>query len=93
MVIRRKKITPKNIKIERDAELVNVLKYGKSAIGKTDYEDFLNGKYVAGIKRIHAMCYWCMGYYADGKINCGCVLCPNYTYMPYLNKNGKKDDE
>lgn len=72
-------------------ELAYVKKYGRSAIGKNDYTDYLCGKYVAGKKRIFAMCYYCMGYYTDGKIDCECPQCPNYTYMPY--KDIKVDKE
>lgn len=30
-----------------------------------------------------SMCSQCMGYYADGKVDCGCVSCPHYMWMPY----------
>lgn len=91
------KVTNKNIKKynkSKEDEIEYVKKYGKSAIGKSDYIDYLSGKYLAGKRRIFAMCYWCMGYYTDGKIDCNCPLCPNYTYMPYLNiKKDTSDDE
>jgi hypothetical protein len=32
---------------------------------------------------IEYQCHECMGNYADGKIDCECVRCPLYTYMPY----------
>ena len=30
-----------------------------------------------------AMCHECMGYWADGKVDCETVRCPQYYYQPY----------
>lgn len=30
-----------------------------------------------------AMCWQCLGYWADGKVDCENRKCPNYFYQPY----------
>lgn len=32
---------------------------------------------------IKAKCHECMGYYADGMVDCEIVTCPLYAWMPY----------
>jgi hypothetical protein len=34
-------------------------------------------------KAIELQCWACMGEYRDGKVDCECVRCPLYTWMPY----------
>ena len=76
----------------RAEEIKIIEKIGKSAIGKTDYINFLSGKYLSAKQRSQAMCYQCMGYYVDGRFDCGNYLCPNYTLMPYAKYDKDPED-
>lgn len=74
---------------KRKALLRQVNDFGKHAAGRTEYVQFLEGKLIAIDESIKAMCYSCMGYYADGRIDCQNDDCPLYRYMPY---KGVKED-
>ena len=63
--------------------IADVEKYGKSAYGKNEYISYLNGERISYKQRCLAQCYYCMGFYADGKKSCKCKACPLYTIMPY----------
>lgn len=63
-----------------------LIKSGRSARGKAEYIKFLNGEHLSFKNLCLANCYFCMNEYVDGKSDCGCTLCPLYTYMPYADK-------
>lgn len=33
-----------------------------------------------------SFCHECMGHYKDGKVDCECVRCPMYPWMPFAKK-------
>lgn len=66
-----------------------VEKYGLKAIGKSELLKYLDGRRLTPMQTIKSKCYECMGYYADGKEDCGIEDCPNYAYMPYRKKKAK----
>ncbi len=51
--------------------------------GAREYKLYLNGKQLSYKQSILAKCYECMGYYADGTMDCRIYRCPLYSYMPY----------
>lgn len=66
-----------------------VIKHGKLATGKRELIAHLNGSRLSPMQAMKANCYMCMGYYADGKVDCGLSYCPIHPFMPY-NKNRTK---
>lgn len=71
------------------SRIEDVKKNGISAQGKSEYITYLEGKHISYKQRCLAQCYHCMGYYKDGKYNCGCKACPLYTIMPYQKEEPK----
>ena len=67
----------------------NTLKFGISAIGRTDYKHFTEGKRLTLLQAIRAKCYECMAGYDDGKYDCIVSDCPLYPFMPYIGKHPK----
>lgn len=43
----------------------------------------LAGEKLTPMQTIYAKCYECMGYFIDGKEDCGIKSCPNYPHMRY----------
>jgi len=69
-------------------KLGEIQKYGKiSARGHTEIAAFFGGKKLSPLQAIKAYCYDCMGYYADGIVDCENPLCPLYPQMPYSPKH------
>ena len=68
------------------ALIKDVKKNGITAQGKSEYIEYLEGKRLSYKQRCLAQCYYCMGFYKDGKKNCGCKSCPLYTIMPYAKE-------
>ena len=60
-----------------------VEKYGIGTKDKKYLLRYLSGDKLTPMQTIYAKCYECMGYYADGKIDCEISDCPNYPFMPY----------
>jgi len=71
----------------REARIREVLKYGIAATGQALYIKSLEQKRLSASQAIRAKCYDCMGYFEDGKGDCGDPICPLYPWMPY----GKKE--
>lgn len=70
--------------MSKAADRVNEVKrYGLKAKGRHELLQYLNGKALQSGEAILAKCYECMGYYADGKCDCGIKTCPLYARMPY----------
>jgi hypothetical protein len=63
--------------------LADIQARGRMAIGKLPYEKFLRGENISAVASIRANCYSCMGYYADGKVDCKNETCAFYRWMPY----------
>lgn len=51
--------------------------------GKNCILKYLNGQGIGMKAAITAKCCECMGYYVDGKHDCGVSHCPLYPWMPY----------
>ena len=68
--------------------IADVKKNGKTAQGKNEYIAYLEGKRISYKERCLAQCYYCMGFYADGKVSCGETRCPLFTIMPYKTDGG-----
>lgn len=66
---------------------VNKLSNAPNCPGKTQMLRYLNGERLTRRETGLAKCYQCQAYNADGKRECGNVLCPQNTYMPYLKRN------
>jgi len=61
----------------------DVEKYGKRAVGRSEFCSYLKGETVTRGQAIRAKCYECMGFYVDGLTNCQIERCPLYPFMPY----------
>jgi hypothetical protein len=59
------------------------LSKGISAKGRNELRKHLKGVKLTFKQSILAKCYECMGFYLDGKVNCGIPECPLYPVMPY----------
>ena len=58
--------------------------------GREFFMKHQRGKRNTPREAIWGKCYDCMGFYADGMVDCGCPECPLYRWMPYRGVNGKK---
>ncbi|MGD0275800.1 MAG: hypothetical protein ABSB79_07065 [Syntrophales bacterium] len=58
-------------------------KYGVRSRGRAEMIAYFEGKTLTRGAAIFAKCFDCMGYYADGKVDCHIPDCPLYDYMPY----------
>jgi hypothetical protein len=59
-----------------------------AARGRRELIFHLNGKSLQRGQAITAKCYDCMGYYADGKLDCLIPACPLHGFMPYKGRAG-----
>lgn len=81
-----------------DLPTPDALKKEKNAQGQREFIRYLKGEHINLRDAIKAHCYDCMGYYADGIMDCGCVRCPLHPFMPYnpnkptLRKRKVKND-
>ncbi|MFH1784141.1 MAG: hypothetical protein ABH868_04515 [bacterium] len=64
-------------------------KYGKQARGRAELLRYLSGKKLTPLQAFKASCYDCMGFYADGKMDCKMPVCSLYPYMPYRAEKQK----
>jgi hypothetical protein len=67
----------------------NIRKYGKTARGQKELLKHLSGQRITLKQAIYARCYDCMGYYADGKVDCNMPHCSLHPFMAY-NQNRVK---
>ena len=63
----------------------------KSAKGRAELLKHRSGKKLSYKQAVLAKCNECMGFYADGKLDCQIPDCPLYGFMPYRNKATKTD--
>jgi len=61
----------------------NIEKHGKTARGRQELIKHLEGERLTLKQAVNARCYDCMGYYSDGKLDCGMSKCPLHPFMPY----------
>jgi len=71
--------------------LRDVERYGKRAIGRSEYCAYLRGEPVTRGQAVRAKCYDCMGMYRDGLVDCDIKRCPLYPFMPYRDDKTSKD--
>ena len=71
--------------------LLSIRTEGISARGRAELIKFYSGRRVTPLQAVKAKCYDCMGYYVDGKRDCGQSDCPLYRFMPY--RPGVEDAE
>ena len=64
-----------------------IKKYGVRAKGRKELFAHVRGKKLPRGAAIFAKCFDCMGYYADGKVDCHIPNCPLYNYMPYRDEH------
>jgi hypothetical protein len=79
--------------MDKAAHIAQVEK-GTFSQGKKYLLKFLNGERLTQGQAIMAHCYGCMGFFQDGRIDCGSEMCslrPFMIYNPNLQK--KTDDE
>ncbi len=67
----------------------NIRRHGKTARGQKELLKHLSGQKLTFKQAIYARCYDCMGYYADGKVDCKMPHCPLHPFMAY-NQNRVK---
>ena len=60
-----------------------VITYGLATTDRKHLLNHLGGEKLTPMQAIHAKCYECSGYYADGKADCGISTCPLYPYHRY----------
>jgi hypothetical protein len=70
------------------SELVE--KVGGFAKGRNEILKHLAGDRITQRQAIIAKCYDCMGFYADGRNDCGIESCSLYPYSPYGSKPAAK---
>lgn len=68
--------------------ILTIRKHGKAARGQRELLKHLSGERLTLKQAVNARCYDCMGYYADGKVDCKMPACPLHPLMPY-NQNRK----
>jgi len=69
--------------------LKSIRRHGKTARGQRELLKHLSGERLTLKQAVHAHCYECMGFFADGKIDCGMKHCPLHPFMAY-NQNREK---
>lgn len=75
----------------KKADLIEQIeKVGSASRGRLELINHLNGGKVTTRQAIHAKCYDCMGYYADGRNDCEIETCPLYSYSPFGSKPAAK---
>ena len=60
-----------------------VLKSGINSAGKTNLVKHLRGEHLTQRQAILAKCCDCMGYHADGRMDCRMPHCSLYPFRPY----------
>lgn len=67
----------------------DIKQYGKTARGRNELLKHLEGGKLTLRQASLAHCYDCMGYYADGKVDCQLNRCPLHPFMAF-NENKLK---
>ncbi len=61
----------------------SIRKHGTLVRGKRELLAYLDGKRLTAKQTILAKCFECMGFFADGRADCGMPDCPCYAFMPF----------
>jgi hypothetical protein len=80
----------KEIDMTNQERIAQIEEDGIMAKGKKELLSHLEGRNVTQKQSIMAMCYDCMGYYADGKQDCVVTSCPLHPFMPYREGGARK---
>ena len=67
----------------------DIKRHGKTARGKNELLKHLSGQRLTLKQAVNAYCYDCMGFYADGKLDCDMPHCSLHPFMAY-NQNRVK---
>ena len=70
--------------------LDEIERIGSKFKGGKELKSYLTGEVLSAKGAVIAKCYDCMGYYADGAIDCKVPTCPLYLYMPYSEVGPRK---
>ena len=65
------------------AHINEIVQHGKTAKGKKELLKHLAGGKLTPKQAIHAKCFDCSGYFADGKHDCQMPKCSLYPYMTF----------
>ena len=68
----------------------DIQKHGKTARGENELLKHLSGQKLTFKQAVYARCYDCMGYYADGKVDCNMPHCSLHPFMAYNQNRGKQ---
>jgi len=80
-------LVPNSIKLSTERQTrTREADQGPAAKGQALLKKSLQGDRLSASQAIKAKCYDCMGYFEDGKGDCGDPLCPLYPWMPYAQK-------
>ncbi len=71
---------------DRERLISEIEKHGLMSSGKTALLKYLRGEPIHRAAAVKAKCCECMGYYADGRVDCENPDCPLYPYMPYRGR-------
>jgi len=74
-------------------QTIKALETAPQSSGKTLLQKHLDGVRLTGRQMCLAKCADCMGYYVDGRYDCGIHECPIYPVYPYKNRKPQKLDE
>lgn len=66
-----------------DEIIKTIEEHGSNGRGRKELLRHLHGEELTLNGILLAKCFDCMGYYADGRIDCRIEDCPNYQRMPY----------
>ena len=61
----------------------NIEKVGMKAKGRAEMFKHLNGERLSRGQALKAVCYDCMGWFSDGKMDCGIPTCAAFPFRPY----------
>lgn len=75
-----------------DDRIDQIKKVGLTYAGKSELIKHLEGERLTQKQAILAKCYDCMGYFVDGKEDCGVKHCSIYPYMRF-NPNRIKNKQ
>ena len=71
-------------------QIADVKRYGKTARGRLQLIKHLEGERLTISQAVLAYCYGCMGYFADGKLDCRMPHCPLHSFMAYNESKIKR---
>ncbi len=80
-------------KLSKYSARYKVVEAAPASAGKTCLLKHLDGKRLTFRQAVIAKCAECMGYYRDGRVDCGVETCPLYPTMPYRRREGSDSDK